>query len=163
VTPWRGLRRRPIAVAGAAALAVATLGSTITDLGPWYQSLRKPDWQPPDPVFAIAWTTIFALAAASAAIAWRAAPRGAAREWLVIAYALNGFLNLLWSLLFFRLQRPDWALIEVCFLWLSIVAMIIVAARHSALASVLLIPYLVWVSVASALNFDVVRLNAPFG
>lgn len=160
---WRAFRRRPIAVAGAASLAVALLGSTITDLGPWYQELRKPEWQPADPVFAIAWTTIFALAAASAAIAWRAAPRGPAREWLVGVYALNGFLNLLWSLLFFRLQRPDWALAEVGALWLSIVAMIIFSARHSTLASVLLVPYLVWVSLASALNFDVVRLNAPFG
>ncbi|MBC7770015.1 MAG: tryptophan-rich sensory protein [Phycisphaerales bacterium] len=154
---------RAIWVAGGAALFVAVMGATITDLGPWYQSLRKPDWQPPDPVFGIAWTTIFALTAVSAAITWRNAPKGAEREWLIGLCALNGFLNLLWSLLFFRLHRPDWALLEVGALWLSIVALMIFSARHARLASVLLTPYLIWVSLASVLNFDVVRLNAPFG
>jgi tryptophan-rich sensory protein len=54
-------------------------------------------------------------------------------------------------------------LVEVCFLWLSIVSLIIFTARHSRLAGVLLTPYLIWVSLASVLNFDVVRLNGPFG
>lgn len=156
-------RLRPIAVAAAAAFFVAVLGGTITDLGPWYQSLRKPDWQPPDQAFGIIWTAIFALAAAAAVITWRRAPKGAEREWLLGLFALNGFLNVLWSLLFFRLQRPDWALIEVAALWLSIVALMIFTARHARWASVLLIPYLIWVSLASVLNFDVVRLNGPFG
>lgn len=156
-------RLRPIAVAAGAALFVAMLGGTVTDLGPWYQALRKPDWQPPDPAFGIIWTTVFALTAAAAVITWRRAPKGAEREWLIGLFALNGFLNVLWSLLFFRLQRPDWALIEVAVLWLSIVALIIFCARHARLAGVLLTPYLIWVSLASVLNFDVVRLNEPFG
>ena len=78
-------------------------------------------------------------------------------------FALNGFLNLLWSLLFFRLHRPDWSLIEVAALWLSIVGLIIFTARHSRFAGILLTPYLIWVSLASVLNFEIVRLNGPFG
>ncbi len=155
--------RRPILVAAAAAIIVAIVGGTITDLGPWYESLRKPDWQPPGPAFGIVWTTIYSLTAVAAVITWRRAPTGAEREWLIGLFALNGFLNILWSLLFFRLQRPDWSLIEVCFLWLSIVSLIIFTARHSRLAGILLTPYLIWVSLASVLNFDVVRLNGPFG
>jgi len=158
---WK--RLRPIAVAAAAAMFVAVLGSTVTDLGPWYESLRKPDWQPPGPAFGIIWTVIYALTAAAAVITWRRAPKGAEREWLIGLFALNGFLNVLWSLLFFRLQRPDWSLIEVGLLWLSVVALIIFTARHTRLAGVLLTPYLIWVSLASVLNFDVVRLNEPFG
>ncbi|MDX2276554.1 MAG: TspO/MBR family protein [Hyphomonadaceae bacterium] len=154
---------RPIAVAAGAALFVAILGGTVTDLGPWYQNLQKPDWQPPDPAFGIIWTTIFALTAAAAVITWRRAPKGAEREWLIGLFALNGFLNVLWTLLFFRLQRPDWALVEVAALWLSIVLLIIVCARHARLAGFLLTPYLIWVSLASVLNYDVVRLNGPFG
>ena len=154
---------RPVLVAAGAALFVAALGGTITDLGPWYQTLRKPDWQPPDAAFGAIWTAIFGLTAASAAVAWRRAPKGAEREWLVGLFSLNGFLNLFWSLLFFRMHRPDWSLIEVVALWLSIVVMIIFTARHARLSGVLLTPYLVWVSLASVLNFDVVRLNAPFG
>mgnify|MGYP000013173032 CR=1 FL=1 len=154
---------RPIAVAALAAVFVGALGGTITDLGPWYQGLEKPDWQPPGPAFGIIWTTIYALTAAAAVITWRRAPKGAEREWLIGLLALNGFLNLLWSLLFFRLHRPDWSLVEVALLWLSIVALIIFTARHSRLAGVLLTPYLIWVSLASVLNFEVVRLNGPFG
>lgn len=158
---WK--RSRPIAVAAAAAVFVGVLGSTVTDLGPWYQGLEKPDWQPPGPAFGAIWTAIYALTAAAAVFTWRRAPRGAEREWLIGLFALNGFLNLLWSLLFFRLQRPDWSLIEVVALWLSIVALIIFTARHSRLAGVLLTPYLIWVSLAAVLNYEVVRLNGPFG
>lgn len=159
----RAPRLRAVLVAAGAALFVAVLGATVTDLGPWYHALRKPDWQPPDPAFGLIWTTIFALTAASGVIAWRVAPKGREREWMIGLYALNGFLNVFWSLLFFRLHRPDWALWEVGALWLSIVALIIFSARHARLAGVLLTPYLIWVSLASVLNFDVVRMNAPFG
>ena len=154
---------RAIAVAAAAAVFVGALGSTVTDLGPWYQALQKPDWQPPGPAFGAIWTTIYALTAAAAVVTWRRAPKGAEREWLIGLFALNGFLNVLWSLLFFRVHRPDWSLIEVAFLWLSIVALIVFTSRHARLAGVLLTPYLIWVSIATVLNFEVVRLNGPFG
>lgn len=154
---------RPVIVAAAAAILLGVLGGAITDLGPWYASLNKPDWQPPGPVFGIVWTTIYSLTSVAAVITWRRAPQGPERKWLVGLFSINGFLNILWSLLFFRLQRPDWSLVEVCFLWLSIVSLIIFTARHSRLAGVLLTPYLIWVSLASVLNFDVVRLNVPFG
>lgn len=154
---------RAIAVAAAAAVFVGALGSTVTDLGPWYEALEKPDWQPPGPAFGAIWTAIYALTAAAAVVTWRRAPKGAEREWLIGLFALNGFLNVLWSLLFFRVHRPDWSLIEVAFLWLSIVALIVFTSRHARLAGVLLTPYLIWVSIATVLNFEVVRLNGPFG
>lgn len=153
----------PVAVAAAAALFVASLGGSMTDLGPWYQNLRKPSWQPPDWLFPPAWTTIFALTAASAVLAWRAAPSSTMREWIIGLFCLNGFLNILWSGLFFRLRRPDWALIEVAVLWLSIVVLIFVTGRVSRTAAWLLVPYLLWVSFASALNYAVAKLNGPFG
>ncbi|MGF1549862.1 MAG: TspO/MBR family protein [Sphingomonadaceae bacterium] len=153
----------PAVLAGFAALLVAMLGATITDLGAWYQSLDQPRWAPPDPLYGIAWTLIFALIAVAAVTAWRKAPDQGAAQTIVGLFALNGFLNLLWSLIFFRAQRPDWALIEVAFLWLSIVVLIIVCGRHSRLAALLLLPYLAWVSFAALLNWEIVRLNSPFG
>ncbi|WP_088347916.1 MULTISPECIES: TspO/MBR family protein [Rhodomicrobium] len=153
---------RPIVIALLAALLVATVGGTVTDIGPWYQSLQKPAWQPPDWLFGPAWTLIFALAGLSAATAWRDEPTREDREWLVALFSLNGFLNVLWSLLFFRMRRPDWALIEVGALWLSILVLILVLARYSRPAALLLVPYLAWVTFASALNWRVVQLNAPF-
>ena len=153
----------PVAVAAAAAAGVAMLGGTLTDLGPWYQSLAKPDWTPPPAAFPIAWTIILALAALAAVTAWRAAPNSRAVDALIGLFALNGFLNIGWSLVFFRLQRPDWAMIELGALWLSIVALMIACARHSRPAALLLVPYLAWVGVAGALNWEIVRLNGPFG
>lgn len=153
---------RPVLFAAGAAVFVAVLGGTVTDLGPWYQGLEKPDWQPPGPAFGAIWTTIYALTAMAAVVTWRRAPKGDERDGLIGLFALNGFLNVLWSLLFFRLRRPDWSLLEVAVLWLSIVALIIFVSRHSRRAGVLLTPYLIWVSLASVLNFEIVRLNAPF-
>jgi tryptophan-rich sensory protein len=142
--------------------ATAGIGGALTELGPWYFSLRHPDWKPPDVAFGVIWTTIFTLCAISAWLAWQAAATRALR-WRVIAlFSLNAILNVLWSALYFKLQRPDWALVEVVFLWLSIVALIVGLWRVSRWASGLLMPYLVWVSVAAVLNYETVVLNGPF-
>lgn len=152
----------PVVIAAIAASAVAALGATITDLGPWYQSLVKPDWTPPDPAFGLGWTVIFTLTALAAVTAWRAAPTSQVSDTLIGLFAFNGFLNITWSLIFFRMQRPDWAFAELMLLWLSILALIIICSRYSKLAGLLLVPYLVWVSFAGALNWRVIELNGPF-
>ena len=149
----------PVIIAGAAAIVVAALGASMTEIGAWYQSLKKPDWQPPDWAFGPAWTLIFALAAISGITAWRNAPDDASREWIIGMFAVNGILNVVWSALFFKFQRPDLALIEAIFLWLSVLVPAIVFWRYSRTASLLLVPYLLWVAFAMALNFEVVRLN----
>ncbi|WP_324291995.1 TspO/MBR family protein [uncultured Erythrobacter sp.] len=153
----------PVTVATGAALCVAALGATVTDLGPWYQALAKPDWNPPDVVFPMGWTVIYALITVAGITAWRAAPTSAAAEWVLGLFALNGFLNISWSLIFFRLQRPDWAFYEVTLLWLSILVIILYCGRFSKTSALLLVPYLGWVTFAGALNWAVVQLNAPFG
>jgi translocator protein len=155
--PWK-----PILVAALAVVAVAVLGALMTDLGPWYINLKKPSWQPPDWLFGPAWTLIFGLCAMSGYLAWRNAPNRGGRDGVVALFALNGFLNVLWSALFFRLKRPDWALPEAGLLWLSILLMIVALPRYSRTASVLLVPYLAWVSLAAILNWSVITLNAPF-
>lgn len=153
----------PVTIATIAALCVAALGATITDLGPWYQALEKPAWNPPDVVFPMGWTAIYALITIAGINAWRAAPTAVQSEWVISLFALNGFLNIAWSLIFFRLQRPDWAFVEVIFLWLSILGLILYCGRFSRSAALLLLPYLGWVGFAGALNWAVVELNGPFG
>lgn len=152
----------PASVAAVTTLLVAALGATITVLGPWYHALAQPAWAPPDILFGPAWTLIFGLCAVAAATAWVDAPDRETRETVIGLFALNGFLNLLWSFLFFRLQRPDLAAFEVWFLWASIGLLIAVCWRFSKGAALLLVPYLLWVTFAGALNMAVVRLNAPF-
>lgn len=151
-----------VVVAALSAIVVAAIGGSLTVVGPWYYSLKKPDWTPPDAAFGIVWTVIFALAALSAVIAWRRDPSPGRRKWMIALFAINGLLNILWSLIFFRLQRPDHAMVEVVALWLSVLALIVFLYRSSLLASLLLVPYLVWVGAAALLNYEVVRLNGPF-
>lgn len=151
-----------VIAAAVAAIAIAAIGGALTDLGPWYQSLKEPRWKPPDAAFGPIWTAIFALAAASAVVSWNSERRAAQRQQIVGLFAANGLLNIVWSLLFFQMRRPDLALTEVALLWLSILVLIVFLYRRSRLASAFLVPYLVWVSIASVLNYQVVALNGPF-
>ena len=152
----------PVLIAGLLAGLVALLGATITDVGPWYHSLVEPSWAPPDAAFGVAWTLIYACTAMAGVTGWLATPRSSEREWLLGLFALNGFLNILWSLLFFRFHRPDWAVVEVVALWASIAGLLVFHARRTILGAILLLPYLGWVTFAGYLNLAVVRLNGPF-
>jgi translocator protein len=150
---------------------VAGIGGLATDLGPWYLQLQQPWWKPPDWAFGPAWTLIFTLAAVAGGRAWLGARQtnqgnevnqGAQRHRVVLAFVVNGVLNVAWSYLFFFLHRPDWALGQVGVLWLSIVALIIVTKPLDTWAPCLLLPYAVWVAYAASINAGVVWLNAPF-
>jgi benzodiazapine receptor len=153
----------PILVAVAAACLLALVGGLATDIGPWYRNLVKPSWQPPNWLFGPAWTLIFGLTAWAGVLGWTGAADASQRTVVVVAFAVNGLLNMLWSVLFFSRRRPDWALIEVVALWLSILAMIAVLSPLTGRGCLLLLPYLLWVSFAAYLNLTIVRLNAPFG
>ncbi len=155
-------RRRALLVAFGAALLVAGLGALSTDIGPWYLSQIQPPWKPPDWWFGPAWTLIFGLSALSGWLAWERTRTRQAREWLLVLFSLNALLNVLWSLLFFRLRRPDWALFEVVFFWISILVLILYTVRLRRAAAALLLPYLAWVAFAATLNYADVRLNGPY-
>ena len=146
-----------------AAVIVAVAGGVLTETGPWYRALRKPAWKPPDWAFGPVWTVILVLAAISAALAWEAATEPGARAAVLTVLVVNSVLNIAWSGIFFKMKRPDWALAEVVIFWLSIVALIVVLGGQSALAGWLMVPYLAWVSVATFLNYRIVRMNGPFG
>lgn len=152
-----------IVIAAAAVTAVALIGGLMTDVGPWYESLSFPKLRPPNWLFGPAWTVIFILIAAASVVAWESAESEGARVRLVVLFAVNGVLNVLWSPLFFKLRRPDWALYELVPFWASIVVLIVELARISGFAAWLLAPYLAWVTFAGWLNWRVVQLNRPFG
>ncbi len=152
-----------IIVAAAAAIAVAVIGGLVTEVGAWYHALRKPRWQPPDWLFGPAWTVILALAAWAGVLAWEGAHDEAARARVIVLFGINAALHVIWSPLFFKLRRPDWALAEVPLLWLSILALMIGLGPLAPALPWLLAPYLLWVTFAARLNLEIVRLNAPFG
>lgn len=149
----------PIIISVVTAIVVGGLGGWLTRLGPWYRTLVKPSWQPPDWLFGPAWTVIFALATTSAVLSWNAATGSGDAARVLVLFGINIILNVAWSALFFRLERPDWAFGEVILLWLSILALIIGLWPLSSTASLLLLPYIAWVSFAAYLNLTIVRLN----
>ncbi len=152
----------PVVIAAGAAIFLGVFGGLMTPIDDWYHTLRKPTLQPPNWLFGPAWTVILGLAAWSAVIAWNAAPDHTARMHVIILFSANAVFHALWSPLFFRLHRPDWALVEVIFLWSSLVALVVGLWPISHGASLLIVPYLLWVSFASWLNSAIVRLNRPF-
>jgi tryptophan-rich sensory protein len=152
-----------ILIASVWGILVAGTGAFLTELTPWYRALRRPSWQPPDWLFGPAWTVILACASVSLYLGLRQAETRD-RSWLLVGlFVLNGVLNIVWSPLFFRLRRPDWALAEVPLLWLSILVPMVLLLPVSRTAGLLMLPYLLWVSFAAFLNLTIVRLNQPFG
>ena len=152
-----------IVVAILTVLVVLGVGGWMTEVGEWYENLRKPLWNPPNWIFGPAWTIILGLAAWSGVLAWDHAPGNSDRLLILLLFGFNIVLHMLWSPLFFNLKRPDWALVEIPFLWLSILGLIIGMAQFSTLAAWLLSPYLLWVTFAAYLNLTIVRMNRPFG
>src|SRR4029077_17362031 len=116
-------------------------------------------WNPPNWVFGPAWTVILGLAAWSGVSAWTNASSSTQQVRILVLFGINIVLYMLWSPLFFNLRRPDWALIEIPFLWLSIVALMLGLALLSPGSRWVLAAYLLWVTFAAFLNLTIVRLN----
>ena len=137
---------------------LAASSGAIFKPGPWYESLQKPVWCPPNWLFAPAWMVLFLINAwAGVRVFEAAAPEAVVG--LMALYGISLVLNAGWSAFFFGAKRPDWALSELVFLWLSIFAQILLFAPVDQTASFLLMPYLAWVSFAGVLNFSMWRLN----
>jgi tryptophan-rich sensory protein len=136
-----------------AVFAAALLGARFCP-DAWYDELAKPSWQPPNRVFAPVWTVLYV---AIAVAGWRLWTVGSGLG--VTFWAIQLALNAIWSPLFFGAKRIDLALVDIVALWVAIVATAVVAASVDGVATALLVPYLAWVSFATALNFAVWRLN----
>ena len=139
-----------------AAAAVGALGSA--GASAFYAALERPAWAPPGWLFAPAWTTLYALMALSAWLVWRARGFAGARIALSL-FLIQLAANALWSWLFFAWRLGALAFAEVLLLWCLIVATVAAFWRVSRTAAVLLLPYLAWVTYASALTFEVWRRN----
>ena len=141
-------------------LAVSGLGglATSSSVGTWYQTLQKPSFNPPDWIFAPVWTTLYVLMAIAASRVWRRAGFSAGQNALLV-FACQLGLNLAWSYLFFGLQRIDLALIEILALLIAIAINAVLFWRIDRLAGILLLPYLLWVAYATALNSALWLLN----
>ena len=142
-----------LAFAASAAGAVAALNA-----GSFYAQIVRPGWAPPASVFGPVWTVLYAMMGVAAWLVWREGGLRARRQALPL-FVLQLAVNALWSWLFFAWHQGALALVDIVLLWILIIATIVVFWRTRRLAGALLIPYLVWVSFATALNYSIWQLN----
>lgn len=140
------------------ACGLAALTGVLFRPGPWFARLRKPAWQPPDWLFAPVWTILYLMIAVAGWLVWRAEGFAGARLALAV-YGVQLVLNAAWTPLFFGLHRPDLGFADIVLLWAAIAATIALFHPVSAVAALLLVPYLAWVTFAGALNLAVWRRN----
>jgi benzodiazapine receptor len=139
-------------------LTAAIGGAASVNAAPFYGQLVRPEWAPPSFLFGPVWTILYILMGIAAWLVWRVGGFRAARSALVL-FLVQLALNALWSWLFFAWQRGGLAFADILLLWLLIVATIVLFWRVRPLAGVFLVPYLLWVTFASALNYAIWRLN----
>jgi tryptophan-rich sensory protein len=142
-----------VAFAAAAVGAIASIEAQT-----FYAELTLPSWAPPAWLFGPVWTVLYAMMGVAAWWVWREYGLGGARNAFLLFVAQLA-ANALWSWLFFGWRLGAFAAVEVVVLWLLIAATIVAFSRHSRVAAALLVPYLAWVTFASALTFAVWRLN----
>ena len=141
--------------------AAGGIGSvfTVSSIPTWYAALEKPPFTPPNSVFGPVWITLYLLMAIAVFLIWR---RGLDEKGVLPAFILFWVqltFNVLWSVVFFGFQSPFGGVIVIIILWLLILFTIIKFFRISGVAGALLIPYIVWVSIASYLNIGILVLN----
>lgn len=141
--------------------AAGFIGSifTFSAIPNWYQTLIKPDFNPPNWIFGPVWTTLYILMGVSLYLIWNKGIKTKYEKTAIGIFSIQLVLNAIWSILFFGLKSPLYAFIEIIFLWIFIVLSIIYFYKISKPASYLLIPYICWVSFASVLNYFILILN----
>lgn len=136
------------------------LGSVFTTpaIPTWYKTLNKPFFTPPNWIFSPVWIILFIMMGISLFFVWRESGRPGFKPALLFFF-LQLILNVFWSIAFFGLRSPWLGLMDIVALWIAIFLTIRYFLRVSKFAGVLLIPYLVWVSLATLLNFSIWILN----
>ena len=149
---WLALAALVLGSVVAAGIGVLGVAGTAEEYG----ALNQPDWAPPSWLFGPVWTVLYALMAVSAWLVWRAV--GLGRE--IVSYLVQLALNAAWTPLFFGFGQRGWALVEIVLLWVTIVVTVVLFFRVSRPAGWLLVPYLGWVSFATALNAAIWLANS---
>jgi tryptophan-rich sensory protein len=147
-----------VAWLGVSFVAAAVGGVATVRAGAFYTQLVRPEWAPPPNIFGPVWTTLYVLMGIAAWLVWRVGGFRAARKALTL-FVVQLSANALWSWLFFAWQLGALAFAEIILLWGLVAATLVAFWRIRPLAGVLLVPYLLWVSFATALSYSIWQLN----
>jgi translocator protein len=142
-------------------LVIGFLGSiaTIAEISTWYAALSKPSWSPPNWLFGPVWTTLYILMGIALYLVWREGLDRRDVRFAILIFGVQLILNLLWSIVFFSYHALFGSFILILILWIAILANIVAFYIISKPAGILLVPYIIWVSIASYLNYSVYLLN----
>jgi len=133
---------------------------TFSGLKEWYPSLIKPPRiTPPNEVFGPVWTVLYILMGISLAYMWAVKPEKAGLVWAMRWFWIQLALNVGWCAAFFGLHSPSWGYVIICLLWMAIVGFFWTASKLSRAAVLLMVPYFLWVTFASCLNFGFLQYN----
>lgn len=143
----------PQVIGGTAALF------TSTGVNSWFRTIEKPEWNPPNWVFAPVWTTLYILMGIAFYLVWKTDAPARKKKWAMGLWLAQLILNFCWSLIFFYQQQIAGALLEMALLWIMILITIFAFARIHKLAAWLMVPYISWVSFAFMLNYAIWDLN----
>ena len=158
LTPTHGRHPRLVLI-GWLVLCLAASGTAFfVSTGGWYASLRKPVWNPPSWIFGPVWTLLYVMMAFAAWSVWREGGWEKQSRPLGL-FVFQWLLNVLWTPLFFGMHRAGLAYIEIVALWCVLTATLGLFWRVKKTAGLLLVPYLVWVTFAAALNFTLWHMN----
>lgn len=149
-----------IAIALPLAVGATSGFFTATGVGTWYTTIQKPSWNPPGWVFGPVWTTLYVLMGISLYLVWKADIGAPAKNLALGLFLAQLVLNFFWSFIFFYMEQPGWAFVEIVAMWALIVATIFAFARVNNMAAWLLVPYVSWVSFAGILNYAIWKLNS---
>lgn len=132
---------------------------TVTGVESWYQTIQKPSWNPPNWVFGPVWTTLYIMMGIALFLVWKEDTSQELKKIAIALFAVQLILNFFWSFIFFNLQQPGWALVEIIAMWFFILLTIFAFAQVNKTAAWLLVPYISWVSFATILNYSIWQLN----
>ncbi len=133
------------------------VGFTASAIPLWYNTLNKPTFSPPSWIFGPVWTLLYTMMGIALFLIWNEKTRNSRKALLV--FSLQLFLNAIWSPVFFGLRSPFMGLLIITLLWISIILTMVNFYKISKRAAWLLVPYFLWVSFATVLNFSIWRLN----
>lgn len=134
--------------------------ATNSEIGTWYITIEKPEWNPPNWLFGTVWSFLYTLMGIALYLVWNDKNISLVQKQIGISvFMVQLVLNFLWSFVFFKWHAMGWALTEMIFLWLAIVITIVLFYKIRKLAAYILIPYLAWVSFATFLTFTIWQLN----
>jgi tryptophan-rich sensory protein len=142
-------------------LLAGFLGSLFTqpNIAPWYYNLRKPSFAPPNWLFSPVWTILFIVMGIALYLVWREGWGNSQVRSAMVIFFIHLLVNILWSGVFFGLRSPLAGFFVIIALWFLILLTMIYFSSVSRTAAFLLIPYFIWVSFASVLNFAIYKLN----